>query len=417
MFDNIFAFGLDLFALVLPISIAATNIVFFPLAALWLFAAKWTFPKWPPVWGWPEKFFLVFLAASLLSAARSVNPAHGFREIWNKDFYILIMVVLVAFVRDQRQCARLLRLFMAGALVTAILGLVQCAVGVNMTDKTGGYFLYLPPRLAHWPRSILNALGMVNGRVLGTRGHPLSYAECLLFNWAFAICFLLSSSRKREWAGWVLYLVLIGAGLLVSQSRGPWIAAAVIAFVAAVTSNTRRSWIVLGLCALFMALFATIPVLRDRAVSILDRSHSSNDERLHMWRAGLEMWKSRPLLGIGPGCVKVLSNQFQTPAEKVWGAWGHLHSIYVNFLAERGAIGLLTFFLFIGALCRSLWNGLKNSSSDPWRESVFRASLLGVLGFLIGGLTEAAYNSAVVMMTFYFTIGLALALARHAQKS
>ena len=114
MLDNIFAAGLDLLAFVLPISIAATNIVFFPLASLWIFGAKWTFPGRRPVWGWPEKFFLVFLAASLLSAVWSVNPAHSFREIWNKDFYILIMVVLVAFVREEKSCARLLRLFMAG---------------------------------------------------------------------------------------------------------------------------------------------------------------------------------------------------------------------------------------------------------------------------------------------------------------
>ena len=184
MLDNIFKGGLDLLAFVLPVSIAATNIVFFPLAALWLGAAKWTFPKWRPVWGRPEKFFLVFLFAGILSAALSPSPRHSFREIWNKDFYILIMVVLVAFVRERRQGERLLRLFMAGALLTAVLGLIQCAVGVNLTDKTGGYFLYLPPRLAHWPRPVLNLLAMVNGRVLGTRGHPLAYAECLLFNWA-----------------------------------------------------------------------------------------------------------------------------------------------------------------------------------------------------------------------------------------
>jgi len=413
MLDNIFTAGLDLLAFVLPVSIAATNIVFFPLAALWLFAAKWTFPRWRPAWGRPEKFFLAFLAAGLVSAALSVNPAHSFREIWNKDFYILILVVLVALVREEKRCSRLLGWFMAGALVTAILGLIQCAVGVNLTDKVGGIFLYLPPRLAQWPKPVLNTLAMVDGRVLGTRGHPLAYAECLLFNWAFALCFLLSSTRARAWLGWTGYLILIGAGLLVSQSRGPWIAAAVMAFLAMVTSNTRKSWLLLGLCALFMALFATVPVLRDRAVSILDRSHHSNVERLHMWRAGLAMWKSRPLFGVGPGNVKAISVNFQTPDEKVWGTWGHLHSLYMNFLAERGILGCLTFALFMTALWRELWRGLRKSSGDPCRAAVFRATLLALIGFLIGGLTEAVYNTAVVMMTFYFTVGLALALARH----
>ena len=35
---------------------------------------------------------------------------------------------------------------------------------------------------------------------------------------------------------------------------------------------------------------------------------------------------------------------------------------------------------------------------------------------LIGGLTEATYNTAVVIMTFYFVTGMALALARHEQQ-
>ena len=135
-----------------------------------------------------------------------------------------------------------------------------------------------------------------------------------------------------------------------------------------VTSHTRKSWLVLGICVLFMALFSTIPVLRDRAVSILDRSHHSNVERVHMWRAGLAMWKSKPLLGMGPGSVKLLSVDYQTPDEKVWGAWGHLHSIYINFLAERGALGFLTFVLFMASL-------LVGTSGGP--EEIHWRSLAG----------------------------------------
>ena len=62
MLGSVFSIGLDLLAFVLPVSIAATNIVFFPLLALWLLGAKWTFVRWRPVWGRPEKFFLAFLS-------------------------------------------------------------------------------------------------------------------------------------------------------------------------------------------------------------------------------------------------------------------------------------------------------------------------------------------------------------------
>jgi len=412
MLDKFFSYGLDLLALVLPVSIAATNIVFFPLAAVWLFGARWTFRKWPPAWGWPEVFFLVYLGSSVLSALFGLDPRHSLFIIEKKDFYIVIAVVLVALVHGRDQQARLLKIFMGAGIATAIWGLVQCVIGVSQTDKSNGLFLHLPLVLAHWPRPILDLLSLLDGRVMGTRSHPLFYSECLLFNWAFAICFLLTCAAK-DLVKWMIAIVLLGAALLASQSRGPWIAAAAIVFVAIVTSSTRRAWLLVGLCALFISTFATIPALRDRAVSISDKSFNSNKERVHMWHAGLQLWKSHPLLGIGPGNVKRVSADFQTPEERIWGSWGHLHSIYINFLAERGSLGLLGFFLMIGAYGRELWQAKRRASGDPWRSSVFQGCLLGILGFLISGLTEAAYNTAVVMMTFYFVTGIALSMSRN----
>lgn len=412
MLAKLFATGLDVLALVVPISIAATNIVFFPLAAVWLFGARWTFPRWRPAWGWPEKFFVVFLGVSLLSALAGLDPAHSLKQIKNKDFYLLITIVLVALSRDREKNVRLLKIFMAAGLATAVWGLIQRAIGINIVDKSDPTMLNLPAAFAHWPRPAINLLAMINGRVIGTRGHPLAYAECLLFNWAFAICILLTC-RARECARWIAYLVLIGAALLVSQSRGPWIAAAIIALLAMVMIPSRRSGYIFGLGALFLVIFATVPVLRNRATSILDRSNFSNKERTHMWRAGWQIWKSHPLLGIGPGSIKAIASDYQTADEKVWGSWGHLHSLYVNTLVERGLAGLLAYLLYLGAFCRELWLAIRRSSGDPWRQTVFKASLLGIVGFLVSGLTETICNTAVVLMTFYFVAGIALSLARH----
>jgi O-antigen ligase len=404
MLDKIFSIGLDLFAFVTPLSIAATNIVFFPLAAVWLFSGPRAWSKWPAVWGTPEKLFLVFLGISLGSAFCGLDLRHSLREIKNKDLYILIAIVLVALVRNPAKNKRLIKIFMVAGAMAAAWGLIQFVIGVNQTDKSNGVFLYLPPALAHWPRPILDLLSMIQGRVMGTRGHPLAYAECLLFNWAFAICFFIDSRDHTKYV-WLGYLVLIGSALLVSLSRGAWIAAGVMLVLAMLTSLSKRTWLLVGVGFLFLTIFAAMPVLRNRAESILDRSHSSNKERLHMWHAGWVLWKTHPLLGIGPGNVKAVSADFQTPDEHVWGEWGHLHSTYVNFLAERGALGLLSYFVLMAAFGWELWMSRQ------------KAALLSMLGFLIGGLTETSYNTAVVIMTFYFIVGLALAQARHGEAS
>jgi O-antigen ligase len=412
MLDKVFSVGLDLWAFVTPISIAATNIVFFPLAALWFLGGRKTWVHWPAVFGSPEKFFLLFLGVSVLSALGGLDPRHSIVQIWHKDFYLFFAIVVVALVRDEEKNFKLFKIFMAAGLLTAVWGLLQYAIGVNQTDKSDGVFLYLPPALAHWPRPLLDLLSIWNGRVMGSRGHPLAYAECLLFNWSLAICFLLSSQGRGR-SLWVGYLLLTGGALLLSQSRGPWIAAGVILVLATITSLSRRAWPLVGLGVFFLILLIGSPSLRDRAESIQDRSHHSNMERLHMWHVGLSLWKSHPLLGIGAGNVKAVSVDFQTPDERIGGGWGHLHSTYVNFLAERGALGLLAYFLFISALCQELWKALDAAAQDPYKAALFKGTLLGILGYLIGGLTETSYNTAVVSMTFYFVVGLALALARH----
>ncbi len=401
--DKIFSCGLDLWAWVTPISIAATNLVFFPMAALWAFGGKRTWSRWPPIWGAPEKFFLVFLGVSLCSALCGLDPRHSLREIKNKDFYILMAVILVALVRDPAKNKKLIKIFMAAGGIAAVWGLLQCAVGVNQTDKSNGAFLYLPPALAHWPRPLLDLLSLLNGRAMGTRGHPLAFAECLLFNWALAIGYFLSCP-DRERLRWLLYLVLVGAAIVASQSRGPWIAAGIILVLAMAASLSKRAWLVMGVGAFFLAVLAAVPVLRERSESIFDRSHHSNTERVHMWHAGYALWKTRPFLGIGPGNVKAVSADFQTAEERLWGAWGHLHSTYVNFLAERGALGLFAYLVFMGAIA---WELLRAGQ---------KGALLAMAGFLIGGMTETSYNTAVVMMTFYFVVGLAFAQGRHASR-
>src|SRR5262249_13386500 len=158
----------------------------------------------------------------------------------------------------------------------------------------------------HWPRSVLDLLSLLQGRVMGTRAHPLSYAECLLFNWSFALCFLLHSHQREVWK-WVIVTVTIGAALVGSQSRGPWIAAGLILIIAMGMCRSRRSWLLAGVGVAFAAVFALTPAMRARSASIMDQSHHSNKERIHMWKAGYLLWKSHPLLGIGPGNVKKVS--------------------------------------------------------------------------------------------------------------
>lgn len=411
MLETFFSGGLQLLGWAMPISLAATNIVFFPLMGIWILGGKWTFPRWPYRPGLAEKIFAVYLVFAVCSAFSGVNLPHSLHEIKQKDFYPVILITLVALVRDRELHAKMLRYFLWGSFIVSVWGLIQYGVGVNQSDKSNGIFYHLPTALKDWPRPILDALSLVNGRVIGTRSHPLTYAECLLFTWAFCISKIIGA-RGKQWIGWLFALALTGAGLLVSSSRGPWIAAAVMLVLGILLDRSTRAWYFVLIAVGFFAVFRVVPSLHNRVVSIADNHHHSNRDRLHMWQSGVWMWKGRPLLGIGPGNVVIISTPYQEPQDRQWGPWGHLHSNYVNALAERGALGLLGLLAFLIALFKEVWDHWRRTT-DPYEAMFSRATLLSMVGFWIGGLTETSYNSAVVMMMFYFIVGLSLALSRH----
>lgn len=416
MVANFFSWALVIYGFVLPVSIGAASATFFPLLGIWILSLYWTRDKFGPRWGMTEAAVVFFLLASVLSSALSQRPANSFHEMYKKDLYVFVMMVTIAISRDEITIRRIVKAFVATSLLAAALGVAQYLMGINQSDSNGlGYFFYLPPQFEHWPKWALNLFGMVDGRAIGPRAHPLTFAEGLLFAWSFFICMIPATRGGRFWR-WVLGAWLIEAGLLVSQSRACWLAAAAMGaggiFIAQNWKAALRLLILLTPCLLIFV----VPSFQNRVKTIAQPQQRSNLERLHMWNAAHEIWKLHPVLGIGPGNVKGASAPYQNEEEKKEGEWGHLHSTYFNFLAERGALGLFTFGLIMLAMFWELGKGIRLVSAEA---KVLRISgILGIIGFLISGVTETTYNAGVITMSLYLIVGLGIASSRNeAEKS
>src|SRR5690242_13494784 len=103
MLDKIFTVGLTGLGLFLPFSIALSSLAYFPLLALWLLGGSRTLGRWPAVWGRTEKTYAIFLGISLLSSIVGMDWRHSAHEIYKKDLYILILVLIAAVVRRPDQ--------------------------------------------------------------------------------------------------------------------------------------------------------------------------------------------------------------------------------------------------------------------------------------------------------------------------
>jgi putative inorganic carbon (HCO3(-)) transporter len=240
----------------------------------------------------------------------------------------------------------------------------------------------------------------------------LTYAEGLLFPLGYSLSSL--ARRRADWWKWALGQSVVVLGLVVSQSRGPWIAAAVmVLFVCFLLRDPvlvkRLAFVYLPITLCFLS-----PSLRARAFTITSTAYESNAERLDMWRAGRRMVWDHPLLGIGPGNMNLASPLYQSAKRRADGPWGHLHDTYIHIAAERGLLGLLAFLGFILVLASELWRGYRVAvvKEDADSKLILLTALLSLGGWLVAGFTETVYHDSNVLMMFYFVMGIAVATSR-----
>jgi O-antigen ligase len=133
----------------------------------------------------------------------------------------------------------------------------------------------------------------------------------------------------------------------------------------------------------------------------MQADYYSNAERLQMWRVGWQMIRENPVFGVGPGRVEPLYTRYLAPAEPVPAYHGHLHNDAIQLAAEFGVPVLSAAVLFLAML---LWNLLGALRSAPDRETRFlcSAGLMGMVAFLLAGLTDYAYGHSVGLILFSF---------------
>jgi len=146
-----------------------------------------------------------------------------------------------------------------------------------------------------------------------------------------------------------------------------------------------------------MVYFKEAPFVKSLPGSrLFDISFSAEtfQHRRIMWKIALDGWKERPLLGWGPeNYLKIFDKHFNIeyfiPAAG-FGAWfDRAHSVYFDYLAETGILGLLSYLsIFIvfywQLLSKTRINAEINSSHQ---SSVSNALLIALpIAYLIQGL-------------------------------
>jgi putative inorganic carbon (HCO3(-)) transporter len=155
------------------------------------------------------------------------------------------------------------------------------------------------------------------------------------------------------------------------------------------------------LAAALLTVAATkLEPIRTRVASLLaGRGDSSNNFRINVWLAAIDMVQDRPWLGIGPGNAAFNSVYplYQQPKFNALSAY----SVPLELLVEMGLPGLIA---GLGLLWSALQRGLRGLTLPQPAAGAALASLAAITGLLSQGITDTIFFRPEVQLIGWFCL-------------
>lgn len=251
-------------------------------------------------------------------------------------------------------------------------------------------------------------LGGIENRIPGPFSHYQTFAGILLIGDLLLIARLAAKGRRCHPAWWGA-LALINWTLVLTLTRGSWVALAA-AFAVLVVLRGKRRTLIVGLLGLLIALALAPNSWQERAQTIWDLRDPSNYDRLCMLEAGGYMVRERPLFGVGPNVVRQRYPIYRHPTAPRYSVT-HLHNSFLQQAAERGLLSLATYVWLMGAAWVLAYRGYRRTVRLGGRSAdLYLGVLLVLVGFNVAGLFEANWRDTEVQRLVLFVLAIPLCL-------
>jgi len=317
---------------------------------------------------------LLYWAIATVATAFSPVRAAALEGWRNTSLFLLLFALAAQIFRNRHYRNIIWTVFLLVALIVSTYGVYQSIHGApplatwndpaSPMAKNIRVYSYLnnPNLLAGY---LLPAIAMSAAAFFAWR-RPLPKLLALLMTLVNAICLYFTDSR----GGWIGFLILFTTF--------------VVLLYTAYNSLLPRFWrvwlipLVFGsLLTLLVLGFLFVEPLRLRISSIfIGREDSSNNFRINVWLAVLNMIRDRPILGIGPGHA-TFNKIYPLYMQAKFSALG-AYSIYLETALELGVIGLLSFLWLVLV---TFWAAFRQiaKSGNFWLIGAV-AGLAGLLG-------------------------------------
>ncbi|MDH4069032.1 MAG: O-antigen ligase family protein [Ignavibacteria bacterium] len=372
---------LFLFLLSIPFSIFAAQVGYFGALIIWVGTMAVRRESDGVRTGF-EMFFLLYLAAELISTLLSSNTAQSFLYMQRRMLLIPILYLLLAKVKSRSAITALLSMMLLAALGVALWSFRDLFINFS------GYLAF-QRRLSEF-------------QMYMTAGGIMMIVALVI------IPFVLhrETPTRFRWTA-VLVLVPVLVNLLFTFTRSSWLG--LIGGALVIGLRRHRKVLLPLLVILGMVVALSSPEMKDRMSSAFDPSHPNNVSRVHMWEVGWGMFLDHPLFGIGDIGTEQLWDRYSEPG---WPSEGHLHNNVIMWMVTLGLTGSLVLISLFVALWRRLWEIEKLVHQDWLLGSLLLGGLGVMTGFHINGMFEWNFGDAEIMMLLWSVTGLSLAAGR-----
>ena len=286
---------------------------------------------------------------------------------------VALFYVAIDVLRGEGHLKRLLIGFAIGSSIFAILNLVV-------------FYQALITNSIH--------VGFAPSALYGDANYVAMYMEP---PFALAASVLFMGQTLRWKALGAIWLVLTGAALVASFSKGAYLAVAVLTLVALITVPRWR--LAIAVVVVAAAVAATqIPLMMARLATVI----TSFNGRQEIFGATLQMLRQKPIFGVGLGGY---TYNFHGLTPEVYP-----HDMWLTFWVETGIAGTLAFGVILFML---LWRGWR---AWPHAAGFERVVLWGALGalmlWLVHGFVDSPYWKNDMSAEFWILASLQVVTLR-----
>ncbi len=355
--------------------------------------------------GFSPIHLFVFLYWGISAVAVALSPVKmaAFSGLVKLTLYLVFFVFSARILRSPRLTNWLITVVLGIGLVVGCYGIRQQIFGVE--------------QLATWNDPTSELAGAT--RVYSYLGNPNLLSAYLLPSIALGV------AAFFVWQGLLPKLLAISitlvntACLYFTGSRGGWIgmvalvAAFLLLFFVWFKNNLSPFWrkwllpLVFGILGgLMFAAIVSVDSLRVRVMSIfMGRGDSSNNFRINVWMAVLDMIRDRPLIGIGPGneAFNQIYPLYMRPKYTALSAY----SVFLETAVEIGLIGLSIFLGLIFTVFSCGLEQLKVMRSEQNLQGFWLiGAIAAIAGMLAHGLVDTVWYRPQINTIWWLMVAI-----------